>query len=225
LWEAAGDRRTLVESPSELGVDCKLPPVPFCAVESRDAVSRNLQPDRGSKHDDIVAAAIGQIEIAGYDAVALRAVAREARVSLTTIYKTFPSRDALLFAAVQTWMERNVYRHVTVPDQVSSVSDRLLHVMRSIFRPWLEHPKMVEAFVRASEVGGGAELRSQGAEAMSPILYACFREDASDSDVNEILTVLSLVVNSVVVLYAQGSMPIKEILPALEMTIRRIAID
>ena len=53
----------------------------------------------------IIATVLAQIEAVGYDAVELRTIARGARVSLATIYKSFPSRDALLLAAVEQWID------------------------------------------------------------------------------------------------------------------------
>ncbi|MFE4463356.1 TetR/AcrR family transcriptional regulator, partial [Nocardia tengchongensis] len=49
------------------------------------------------------------LESEGPDAVQLREVARRARVSLTTIYKFFPTRDDLLVSAIEAWMEDNTY--------------------------------------------------------------------------------------------------------------------
>ncbi len=49
-----------------------------------------------------------QLSSAGYDGLQLRNVARAARVSLSTVYKHFPSRDDLVIAAVERWMAENV---------------------------------------------------------------------------------------------------------------------
>ncbi|BEK87505.1 TetR/AcrR family transcriptional regulator [Nocardia seriolae] len=55
------------------------------------------------------------LESDGYDAVQLREVARRARVSLTTIYKLFPTRDELLISAIERWMEENTYLPMEPP--------------------------------------------------------------------------------------------------------------
>ncbi|MFQ6226507.1 TetR/AcrR family transcriptional regulator [Nocardia sp. NPDC002869] len=49
------------------------------------------------------------IEADGYDAVQLRTVAKRARVSLTTVYSLYSSRDELIVAAVAAWMAAHSY--------------------------------------------------------------------------------------------------------------------
>lgn len=49
------------------------------------------------------------LETEGYDAVQLREVARRARMSLATIYKRYATRDELILAALDTWMQQSRY--------------------------------------------------------------------------------------------------------------------
>ena len=67
-----------------------------------------MRAPRRAQDDLIIDTVLAQIGAVGYDAVELRTIAREARVSLETVYKSFPSRDALLLAAVKQWMGRQV---------------------------------------------------------------------------------------------------------------------
>lgn len=43
----------------------------------------------------------------GYDGFQLRDVAKQARVSLGTVYQHFPSHDDLVVSAVERWMARS----------------------------------------------------------------------------------------------------------------------
>ncbi len=187
-------------------------------------------PDRGSrepgpKDDVIIETVVAQIQEAGYDAVDLRTIARDAQVSLATIYRSFPSRDALLLAAMKQWMGRQVYEPISVPDPQRSVSDRLSAVMHGIFEPWLDNPRMLEAFVRATERSGGIELSEQGSAATAPRIYACFDDDADPADVDEILTILRHVVSALMAGYAHRELRVDELLPDLDMTVRRLTRD
>ena len=65
-------------------------------------VSRVDAPARRDRILDIVAELL---ETEGYDAVQLREVARRARTSLATIYKRYSTRDELILAALQSWMD------------------------------------------------------------------------------------------------------------------------
>src|SRR5215510_6351356 len=80
------------------------------------------KPDPNTR-EAIVDATIDIIVSDGYDAVSLSEVARRARVSLATIYKLFPTqrakqsrtRDELIVAAVERWIDLNVHSDVTPP--------------------------------------------------------------------------------------------------------------
>ena len=48
----------------------------------------------------------------GFDKWQLRDVAEIAKVSLATIYKHFPSRDDLIVATVERWMDEHVYKPI-----------------------------------------------------------------------------------------------------------------
>jgi len=176
----------------------------------------------GPKDDLIIDTVLAQIEAVGYDGVDLRTIARDARVSLATVYKSFPSRDALLLAAVKHWMGHRVYEAMSVPDPHSPVEDRLCSLMHGIFEPWLDHPRMLEAFVRATERPGGGELTEQGGQAVNSLIYASFGDDADPAEVDEILTMLRYVVSGLMADYAHGVIQAEEILPVLDMTARRL---
>ena len=108
----------------------------------------------GPKDDLIIDTVLAQIEAVGYDNVDLRTIARDAPVSLETVSRSFPSRDALLLAAVKQWMGRQVYGPMSAPDRRSPVSDRLGSLMHGIVEPWLDDPRMLQAFVRAARGRG-----------------------------------------------------------------------
>ena len=91
------------------------------------------------------------LETEGYDAVQLREVARRARTSLATIYKRYTTRDELILAALQSWMNEHRYSGLvhqsTSPGE--SVYDGMMRLLRTIFEPWEQHPAMLTAFFRA----------------------------------------------------------------------------
>ena len=57
--------------------------------------------------DAVLAIVLEIIAEDGCEAVALREVARRARVSLGTVYKWFPTRDDLIVTTLQRWMAAN----------------------------------------------------------------------------------------------------------------------
>jgi AcrR family transcriptional regulator len=157
------------------------------------------------------------LEVRGYDGWALKDVAERAHASLATIYKQFPSREELIVAAVERWMEANVYRPIREPEANQTVFEALATLFRTIFEPWEQHPNMLQVFVRASAVNGGDRLRIQGHAAMEPLQSAFGAVDrAWMDDVNMILT---NVVEGALSRYVSGKIAITEILDNLERTV------
>ena len=105
------------------------------------------------------------LEEGGYDGWALRDVAEQARASLATVYKHFPSRDELIIAAVERWMDVHIYRPIKVPPKDQSVFEALAELFQTIFKPWEQHPGMLHVFLRAGSSNGRQRLRAQGAHA------------------------------------------------------------
>ncbi|OOK83958.1 bacterial regulatory s, tetR family protein [Mycobacterium kansasii] len=101
--------------------------------------------------DPILEVVVDILETGGYDAVQLREVARRARTSLATIYKRYPTRDALILAALERWMDENRYAGLATqqPGPDESIYDGLMRVFRTIFEPWERHPDMLRAYYRA----------------------------------------------------------------------------
>ena len=103
----------------------------------------------GRASDRILDIVVELLETEGYDAVQLREVARRARTSLATIYKRYGTRDELILAALDRWMEENRYSGLTKPhDPDESIYVGLMRVLRTIFEPWEHHPAMLKAYFR-----------------------------------------------------------------------------
>src|SRR5260370_27771676 len=98
---------------------------------------------RTSSDGTIVEVVIGLLKSRGYDAVQVRTVAKGARVSLTTIYKFFPTRDELIVTALAEWMQRNVYANLVRPAPDASLYDSLMFLYRQLFEPWVRNPRML----------------------------------------------------------------------------------
>lgn len=157
------------------------------------------------------------LESDGFDKWQLRDVAQIARVSLATIYKHFPSREELILATVERWMEEHAYRSLATCAPGEPLFEALLRMFRTIFEPWESHPMMLDAFVRASSVTGGERLHAQGLGSVSPMTDAFDGLDPQDvADLSEILTNVTFGAMS---RYTTGAIPVSGILPAIERTL------
>ncbi|MCV7010493.1 TetR family transcriptional regulator [Mycobacterium gordonae] len=173
--------------------------------------------------DPILDVVVEILETDGYDAVQLREVAKRARTSLTTIYKRFPTRDTLILAALQRWMDENRYAGLATqtPAPGESVYQGLMRVFRTIFEPWERHPDMLRAYFRARSAPGGQRLVSRGVDAVIPAAMAVLSH-AEPELVEELPPIVSNLAYGLVARFAAGEIPITEILPTLDRALFRL---
>jgi AcrR family transcriptional regulator len=171
----------------------------------------------------ILAVVVELLEREGYDAVQVRVVAAGARVSLATIYELFGNRDALVVAAVASWMEEHTYRHVEPVGPDEDPFEVMVRLIRIIFQPWEAHPNMLRAFTRASLLPGGESLAAQGVASVSHLRDA-MANHLDDETVDDLGLILHLAISACMTLFAAGQMETKQIVPVLERILRRLAI-
>jgi AcrR family transcriptional regulator len=193
-------------------------------VEVVSAEVTTGDPDRC--HDRIIDIVVEILETDGYDAVQLREVAKRSRTSLTTIYKRFPTRDELILAALECWMDENRYGALATQTRESDepVYDGLLRVFRTIFEPWERHPDMLRAYFRARSAPGGQRLVSRGLDAVIPATTAVLA-DADPDLVDDLPPIVSNLAYGLVARFAAGEIAITEILPTLERALFRLTVS
>ena len=174
----------------------------------------------GKGQDRILDIVVDLLETDGYDAVQLREVARRARTSLATIYKRYGTRDELILAALDSWMEENRYADLTKPhDADESLYVGLMRVLRTIFEPWERHPAMLEAYFRARSGPGGEKLIRRGFEAVVPAVMEVVA-DADPDFIRDAEAILTNVVYGLLGRFAVGEIEITEIVPSVDRTVQ-----
>ncbi|BCI51102.1 TetR family transcriptional regulator [Mycolicibacterium litorale] len=170
--------------------------------------------------DRLIAVVVEILEADGYDAVALREVARRARISLSTIYKRYATRDELILAALEAWMEDNRYSGVSPHprDAGTSLYDALMDLFRTLFEPWEQHPGMLTAYFRARSSQGGQRLLQRGLDIVVPAGLELLA-DVDDAFIADLNAVVSSVVYGLLGRFATGEIDITEILPTLDRTV------
>ncbi|MGB9304620.1 MAG: TetR family transcriptional regulator [Mycobacterium sp.] len=190
-----------------------------------EVVSAEVVTGSGHTQDRLLDIVVDILESDGYDAVQLREVARRARTSLSTIYKRYPTRDALILAALERWMDENRYAALATqtPDPDESLYEGLMRVFRTIFEPWERHPDMLRAYYRARSAPGGQWLVSKGLDAVIPAAMAVLG-DAEPDLVAELPPIVSHLTYGLVARFAAGELAITEILPTLDRALYRLTL-
>ena len=108
-----------------------------------------LTKSQAARRQRVLLAALELGADGGYEAVQMRDVAASAEVALGTIYRYFPSKDALLAAAMLEWMEdleRKVSQRAPRGDRTS---ERVYDVLRRAVATMERQPKLAEAVITA----------------------------------------------------------------------------
>ena len=165
--------------------------------------------------DPIIEIVVDLLDTQGYEAVQLREVARRARVSLATIYKRYATRDELIVAALEWWMETNRYAGLAAPATGSSLYSNLMAIFRTIFEPWEQHPLMLQSYFRARSGPGGKRLIQRGFDVVLPVARAAVAP--LDSEFAEDLElILTGVVFGFLGRFTAGEIDVTEIVPGIE---------
>ena len=155
----------------------------------------------------------------GYDAVQLREVARRTRMSLSTIYKRYATREELILAAIERWMGDN---HAGIAEQSRSPGEPLhpamMRVIRAIFEPWEKNPAMLLAYFRVRTVPGWEGLHMRGFDSVVPVGMAVL-QDVDPAFVDEMKSILSSVVFGLVGRCIEGQIALGDIMPTIDRAV------
>ena len=151
--------------------------------------------------------------------VQLREVARRTRMSLSTVYKRFATREELILAAIEHWMKEN---HAGLVEQPRAPGERLhpamMRVIRAIFEPWEKNPAMLLAYFRVRTAPGWEGLHMRGFDEVIPVGMAVL-EDVDPVFVEESMSILSSVVFGLVGRCLEGQIELAEIMPTIDRAV------
>ena len=142
----------------------------------------------------------------GYEAVQMRDVATSAGVALGTIYRYFPSKDALLAAAMVEWMEDLERRVTQRGPQGATTAERVYDVLRRAVSTMEKQPKLAEAVINAltsdDEAAGRASISTT--DVMTRVMLQAFPSDIDPATEASIAKVLGHVWFSCLVAWKNG---------------------
>jgi TetR/AcrR family transcriptional regulator, cholesterol catabolism regulator len=182
---------------------------------------------RRSREDQakiIMDTVIGLLESGGYNSVQVREVAKNARISLVTLYSIYPSRDELIVSAVEAWLKDNVFHEKVTVSADATLSEALIELMEIVMKPWERNPRMLEALFRARESPGSQRLEVLGYAFAGGVLDSVLKDEDSDY-VGDVFMILRHVSSDVMAKCARGEIAVTDMLPILERTIYRLTSD
>jgi TetR/AcrR family transcriptional regulator, cholesterol catabolism regulator len=138
-----------------------------------------LTQNQVARRERVIRAALDLGAEGGYDAVQMRDVATRAGVALGTIYRYFPSKDALLLAVMVQWLgdlEARVTRH---PPEGATTVDRIMDVLTRALGAMDRDPRLTGAVIAAMTAGDPASVAAIGdaTRTMAEIMQSAFPDD------------------------------------------------
>lgn len=168
--------------------------------------AETLTTSQAARRQRVLLAALKLGAEGGYDAVQMREVAATAEVALGTIYRYFPSKDALLAAAMVEWMEDLERRVNARAPQGDTTTARVYDVLRRAIATMERQPKLAEAVITAltsdDREAGGASIATT--DVMQRVMLQAFREDIDPHTEAAIAKLLGHVWFSCLVAWSNG---------------------
>jgi AcrR family transcriptional regulator len=167
------------------------------------ALTRN----QAARRQRVIRAAMELAAEGGYDLVQMRDVSTRADVALGTIYRYFPSKDALLLAVMVEWLgglEQRVMRDPPPPS--AGTVDRIMDVLGRALRSMDREPKLTAAVIGAMTAGDPAGVAAIGevTGAMPRIMRSAFPDDLDPAVEASAAKVLGHVWWSATIAWANG---------------------
>lgn len=159
----------------------------------------------------------------GYDAVSMRDLARESRISMTTVYQFCRSKDHLIAEAHLEWMEQFRAEMLRRPPRGRTAASRVLTYIRQITDAWSNQPVLTMTLQRAiySPGPGVREVRAAVGDAYRAIMAAAIG-DADIADRDSVIEILGHVIDSVTYGWVCGTYDADEGRRILERTVRTL---
>ena len=165
-----------------------------------------LTTSQAARRQRVLVSALDLASDGGYDAVQMRDVATSAGVALGTIYRYFPSKDALLAAAMVEWMEDLERRVTQRGPRGDTTAERVYDVLRRAVATMERQPKLAEAVITAltSDDPGAGKASISTTDVMTRVMLQAFPEDVDPSLEAAIAKVLGHVWFSSLVAWKNG---------------------
>jgi TetR/AcrR family transcriptional regulator, cholesterol catabolism regulator len=166
-----------------------------------------LTRSQAARRERVIRAALELAAEGGYDVVQMRDVAARAQVALGTIYRYFPSKDALLLAVMVQWLGDLEQRVMRRPPAGDNTVDRVMDVLGRALRSMDREPKLTAAVIAAMTAGErehGVAAIGDVTEAMARIMRSAFPEDIDPASEAAAAKVLGHVWWSATIAWANG---------------------
>ena len=170
------------------------------------ASAEALTTSQAARRQRVLVSALELAADGGYEAVQMRDVATSAGVALGTIYRYFPSKDALLAAAMVEWMEDLERRVSQRGPSGDTTAERVYDVLRRAVATMERQPKLAEAVITAltSDDPAAGQASISTTDVMTRVMLQAFPDDVDPTVEARIAKVLGHVWFSCMVAWKNG---------------------
>ncbi len=175
-------------------------------MSTESLMAPGLTRSQAARRERVIRAAQELAAEGGYDAVQMRDVSARAGVALGTIYRYFPSKDALLLAVMVQWLGDLEGRVADHPPTGGTTVARIMDVLTPALRAMDREPKLTAAVIGAMTAGDPASVGAIGdvTRAMARIMAAAFPEGVDPALAARVAKALGHVWWSATISWANG---------------------
>ncbi len=147
----------------------------------------------------------------GYEHVSMRDIARQARMSMTTIYQYCGSKDHLIAEAHLEWMEQFAEDLAARPPRGRTAKARVLAVLRRLTAWWIDEAEVAATLMRAVYAldPGVRRVRAQTGATHRTIMETAIGDDAV-AHRSQVVDIVGHLLNSVTYSWVAGSITAAE---------------
>jgi AcrR family transcriptional regulator len=190
----------------------------------RGAAGTRLERSQRERRARVLQTVLDLAEQGGYDAIQVRSISDRTGISSDTIYRYFGSRDQLVSAAVRQWGEEMFVEPAGTWLEGETPAEQVLSFNCHVWEVWEQHPTMLETFVRAAMAEGDTPdgIAARSLETLVPHTAHALR-NVEPGYRSDFLMVVEHFTHSAMTYVVRGQLPITEVYPQLERTVRRLA--
>lgn len=177
----------------------------------------------GGRYEELLDVVLMLLAERGYDGFRMSEVAERAKVSYSTIYKAYPTRDSLIAGAAGQWLSREVFPGIEYAAP-SSLADFLETLLQTMFDPLEQAPWMAEVCHRVFSGQAGAALELQHnilVESAARPLFDCLDSDYRD----DLAMILSQLFSSLMAEVARHTRSVGEAHDLMRRAVQRLTAD
>jgi TetR/AcrR family transcriptional regulator, cholesterol catabolism regulator len=186
------------------------------------SAARSLSKAQTGRRNLILDTALGSVRQRGFDQVQMREVSEDARLSIGTLYRYFPSKEALMAHVLERWCEA-YWEQLEHVSEGSSNVERLIELSRRSIKAFEDEPNFLSV-ANTLQLSHDPEIIvvMTRVNERSYEFFAGSVVGLGDDDAGTIADTVLAVIGAKLGLWIKGRIPVSDVYAGVERCIRML---